>query len=122
MPDAAQANPETGVASSIPDNILEAVAVNNVKTLGEATAHSIALAQQNAVAHQNRVNAIAEAAMSQAIKGLLETDPIEAIANSKMLTGNDTAQQIAQLSAAVSAMQASIKAGQTTPPVTAGGE
>lgn len=99
--------------------LVDSVANANVKTVGEAAAHSMALAMQNSVAHQNRLNILAETAMAQAIKGLQEVDPLEAISTVKALTGNDNSQAIlAQLAALASGQQAA-KIGQSTPPETA---
>lgn len=107
------------VTSALPDDIRESVAVSNLKTLGEALSASITLSVQNAVSHQQRVNAIAEGALQAWTKNMSEVDPIQAVSTLKTLTGNDLAQQLAQLSAAIAQIQQGIKGAQTTPPPTA---
>ncbi len=100
------------------ERIIESVSVGNLKTVGDASAHSMALAMQNAVAHQNRMNVIAEAAIGNVTKRLTEADPIEAISAQKLMSGNDLGQQLAQLLAALASNQQGVKAAGTTPPVT----
>lgn len=102
----------------IPDEIRESVAINNIKTLGESAAFYTQLAMGNAVSHQNRLNVIAETTVGQICKALIEVDPSESVAIQKLLSGNDLAQQLAQLLAALASNQQGVKAAQTTPPVT----
>lgn len=103
------------------ESVVDAVSINNVKTLGEAAAHSTALAFENAVSHQNRMNIIAESAVGNIVKNLTEVDPAQAVAILKATSGNEVAATIAQLAAALSSGQQGTKAAQTTPPVTGGG-
>lgn len=101
--------------------VVDALGINNVKTIGEAAAHSMAIAFENAVAHQNRVNVMAESALGSVVKRMNEVDPAEAVAILKATSGNEVAATIAQLAAALGANQQGVKAAQTTPPVTGGG-
>lgn len=101
------------------ETVVDAVAINNVKTLGEAASHSMALAMENAVSHQNRMNIIAESAVGNIVKNLTEVDPAQAVAILKATSGNEVAATIAQLAAALASNQQSVKAAQTTPPPTA---
>lgn len=101
--------------------VVDAVSINNVKTLGEAAAHSTALAFENAVSHQNRMNVIAESAVGNIIKNLTEIDPAQAVSILKATSGNEVAATIAQLAAALAGGQQTVKAAQTTPPPTGGG-
>lgn len=101
-------------------DIIDSVADSNLKTIAESGAF------YTASLHQIHVNAIAElgaitrAATAKAIKALLENDAEEAASTQKILSGNDLAQQLAQLTAAVASIQQSVKAAQTTPPQTGG--
>lgn len=97
---------------------VDAVGINNVKTIGEAAAAATALSIQNSVAHQNRMNVLAESAMGSIVKKLTEVDITEAVAVLKATSGNEVASGIAQLTAALSSSQQAAKAAQTTPPVT----
>jgi hypothetical protein len=104
----------------INEEIVSSVAIGNVKTIAEAGAHSIALAMENAVAHQNRMNVIAESAVGNIVKNLTEVDPAQAVAILKATSGNEVAATIAQLAAALASNQQGVKAAQTTPPPTGG--
>jgi len=113
--DAANVN----VTSALPDDIRESLAVSNIKTIAEAGAFFMARGFADATAHANRLNILAETAMAQAVKGLQEVDPIEAISTLKMLSGNDVATTLAQLLTSLASGQQAVKSAQTTPPVTA---
>jgi hypothetical protein len=118
------------MADVVNPQAVDAITIGNVKTiaetlaaananLGQMAAHSLGLAMQNSVAQQQALNQISNAVVTQAVNMLLNLDPLEAVGAAKVLTGNDVAQQIAQLAAAVSSVQQQVKAAQTTPPVTA---
>ena len=105
--------------AQIAEEIIDSVAISNLKTVAEVASHSMGLAMQNAVAHQNRLNIVAEAAIGNITKNLTEADPIEAVSILKTLSGNDLAQQLAQLLSALASNQQGAKTAQTTPPPTA---
>ncbi len=56
------------------DSTVETLNTVNLKTVAEAAAHSIALAYENAVAHQGAMNMIREAAIGSIVKNLTEVD------------------------------------------------
>ena len=112
----------------MPEQILDAVAVENVKSIAGGSAFYHNLAMANAVQHQNlaQQNAIAEqaalgVARLAAIKTLVETDPSEAMSTQKMMTGNDVANTMQSLLAALNSGGQGVKAMQTTPPETGKG-
>ncbi len=84
---------------SLNETIVSTLSVNNMKTIGEASAFLTAQAQQQFVAHQSRVNVLAEAGMAKAQELLLTTD-------------------IAESAGLVPLVQQLMKGAQTTPPVT----
>ena len=107
----------------------EVVAAANLKVLGDAPAMAMgmvyqsmaqatALAAQNAVSGQQRMQSISEAATTAAVDKLLHADPVEAVALNKIMTGNDVAAQMQSLLAALNSGQQGVKSAQTTPPVT----
>lgn len=102
-----------------PEKIVESVSVGNLKTIADASAHSMALAMQNAVAHQQAMQQIQLSVVGNITKRLTEVDPAEARSIGKVLTGNDLAEQLAQLSSAIASIQQQMKGAQTTPPPTA---
>jgi len=77
----------------------ESVAAANLKSLGDAPAFYNNLAMANAVAHQNRMNAITEASVGKVIEAIIGVSPSEGGAD-------------------VAALQQLMKGAQTTPPVT----
>ena len=73
----------------------------------------------------NRFNSAMDSAILRAAKGLVEPDIEEGLATVKMDTGYDKSSQgvnlgaiLAQLNAALGAIQQNTKVAQTTPPVT----
>jgi len=100
------------------DTAGDAVGFANVKTVGEGPAFFTNLAFGNAVANQQAMNAIGQAAVGSIVKGLTEIDPAEAASVSKALTGHDTAATITALLAALQSGQIGTKVAQTVPPVT----
>jgi hypothetical protein len=99
-------------------DVVEAVTAANFKTHAEGGAFYLNLAMGDAVAHQRRTHVIAENAMGRVVKDLIEIDPAEAASVSKAVSGNDLAQQIVQLAAALGGGQQGAKVAQTTPPDT----
>lgn len=109
---------------ALPEQIVDSVAIDNVKSIAGGSAFYANLAMANAVQHQNLAaqNAIGEhAAMGiarlAAVKSLVESDPSEAISMNKMMTGNDVASQMQALLAALNSGGQGVKSMQTTPPV-----
>ena len=100
------------------ETTVETINVANLKTVAEMSAHSMGLAMANAVAHQQAMNHVLTAAVGSIVKGLTEVDAIQAMSVMKTLSGNDVAQQIAALTAALASGQQGAKIAQTTPPPT----
>lgn len=86
-------------SSEIVKEMAESVAAANLKSLGDGPAFYHNLSMGNMVAHQNRVNAITEAAMGKVIEAIIGVSPSEGGAD-------------------VAALQQLMKGAQTTPPVT----
>lgn len=108
--------------------ITDSVSSTNLKNLGDnPTLHNAIgiqnalaaqqLAQQNLLAHQNRMNVLAETAVASAIRSVSVTPQEEASAGATE-KGGDQAGQISALLAALSAGQMSAKTAMTTPPQT----
>jgi len=111
------------------DLAMEAVSVGNIKTIAEMAAFATAQSMKHSVEHANRLNILAETYLARALKGADEVDTSEAVANIKLLTGNDIAQQNtaigsalaqvqSQLGAMVAQIQQLMKGAGNTPPVT----
>jgi hypothetical protein len=89
-----------------------------IKAIGEQTAmlsnlayanliNNVNLAQQNAVANQQAMNQIQVAVTGKVINLLTNLSPMEAAAVVKLDTGNDLAEQLADLKAALAAFSSS---------------
>ena len=115
------------------DLAMESVAVGNIKTIAEMAAFTTAQSMKDHVGHSKRLDILAETYLARALKGADEVDTSEAVANIKLLTGNDQAQfntgigaslaQVqAQLGAVLGALQQYAKVAQSTPPETATGK
>jgi len=107
--------------AELDQSTLQAVANGNYKTNAEfvtqALAQAGAMQFQNAVSHQNRVNVLAESALAKMLKNSTELDPEEASAIKKV-DNSDLAKVLAELGAAVSAIQQQLKGAQTSLPET----
>ena len=99
-------------------DIIDVVADVNLKQMGEMHSAQTALMREEAVGHFQRLNKIAEAAVTRGIKGLVEIDPSEARSASQLLTGNAVAQDGLSYSLVASLAQILAKNGGNTPPVT----
>lgn len=101
--------------AQLDQSTLESVANANYKVLAEAPAVLFNQMLSDSVDHRRRVNALSEAALGQALKGMTEVDPTEAIAQVKQLTGNDLAAQISQLAASVATIQETLRTVRPAP-------
>jgi len=112
----------------IPEEIIESIAIDNIKTIAAGPAvnsqfyqglamgnavHNQNLSQQSAISEQSAIG-IARLAT---VKQLIEVDPIESVAVNKILTGNDVASQMQTLLAALNSGAQGVKAQVVTPPV-----
>jgi hypothetical protein len=99
-----------GVASSsvLPDDIRESIAIGNVKSVAEQPSMlsnlayanligNVNLSQQNAVSNQQAVNNLAQTVTGKAVNLVANLNPMEAVAVVKLDTGNDVAEQLADL-------------------------
>ena len=103
---------------ALQESVVDSVSNANFKLLAEGAALAVNLSYQDAVAHQRSVNSLREAALGAALKGLVELDVRESLAQVKALSGNDLGGQIVQLLAALEASQQQAKVAQSTPPET----
>ena len=92
------------------ESILAAVANANFKSMAE-------LGVQNALAHQNRLQILAEKALAKSLESMDTTDVPEGLGIAAAQRG-DLAKVISDLAAALSSVQQGVKTAQTTPPTT----
>jgi len=98
--------------SSLPDDIRESIAIGNVKSVAEQPSmlsnlayanliSNVNLSQQNAVSNQQAMNQLALTVTGKIVNLISNLSPMEAVAVTKLDTGNDIAQQISDLKAAI---------------------
>ncbi|MEM9216681.1 MAG: RebB family R body protein [Cyanobacteria bacterium P01_F01_bin.150] len=100
------------VDSNLPGDIRESIAIANAKSVAEQPAmlsnltysnsiSNINLSQQNAVSNQQALNQLGITVTGKAVNRVSNLSPMEAVAVVKMDTGNDVAEQISDLKAAI---------------------
>jgi hypothetical protein len=105
-------------SSALPDDIRESIAIGNVKSVAEQPAmlanlalanliSNVNLAQQNAVANQQAMNQLMITVVGKVVNLVANLSPMEAVAVVKMDTGNDLAEQLADIKAALAAFSPS---------------
>jgi hypothetical protein len=104
---------------AIDQGVLDSVAGSNFKTLADGPAFFMNSLIADSLTNQRNVNSIREASLSAALHKFASVDIGEAIAENKIATGNDLAQQLAAMGNMVAALQQSMKGAQTTIPTTA---
>lgn len=120
---------EGSVEKQVDPKVIDAVTVNNVKTIGEVASVSMGLAIQNAVANQqlaqqnavasaHRLNELANHATGVLLKRIAEVDVVEAAATVKAGQSGDLSSLMTNLNAALASIQQAVKTAVTTPPVT----
>jgi hypothetical protein len=97
-------------SSALPDDIRESIAIGNVKSVAEQSSmlsnlayanliSNVNLSQQNAVSNQQAMNQLGLTVTGKIVNLVANLSPLEAVAVVKMDTGNDIAEQMADLSA-----------------------
>lgn len=103
--------------SATPDDVREAVVIGNLKSVAEQPAmlsnlafanlvSNVNLSQQNAVSNQQAMNQLALTVTGKIVNLLANLSPLEAAAATHLFTGNETAEDIADLKAADEAFSA----------------
>jgi hypothetical protein len=99
---------------ALPREIIQGIAIANVKSVAEqpATLANLMLAnlvqntnqsQQNAVSNQQNVNGIQQAILSKVVNLLTTLGPLQAMSAQQLLSGNAVAEEISDLKATVAA-------------------
>ena|SRR5215831_5169448 len=119
------------MADVVNPQIVDSVTMDNAKmvagagadaqaSLARVVTSALGILVQDSVASAARRNNMADAAMATVLKSMSEIDPTEAVSTAKTLTST-LPDVLAQLGAAIAAIQQITKEAQTTPPVTSGG-
>ncbi|MEP7218297.1 MAG: RebB family R body protein [Bacteroidota bacterium] len=97
--------------AALPDEITESIAIANTNSIANQPAmlsnlmyanlvQNTNLSQQNAVANQQAMNQLGIAVVGRTVNMITTLSPMEAVAVQKLDTGNDVAEEIANLKAA----------------------
>lgn len=116
-PDRVDFPPPANASSVLPDDIREAIAIGNVKSVAEqssmlsnlAYANLISntnLSQQNAVSNQQGFNQLGVTVTGKSVNLVANLSPMEAVAAVKLDTGNDVAEQLADIKGTIQAFTA----------------
>ncbi len=101
--------------------IIDSVTNSNFKTVAEAAtvglSQALAIQAQNLASHQQRVQLLAEASLSQQLNRMNALDPEEASAIAKV-EKSDLAKIMSELGSQIAAIQQMLKGAQTTLPET----
>ena len=114
-------SPIVATSSALPDDIREAIAIGNVKSVAEQSSmlsnlayanliSNVNLSQQNAVSNQQGLNQLGVTVTGKSVNLVANLSPMEAVAAVKLDTGNDVAEQLADIKGTVQAF--------SPPPVT----
>lgn len=94
--------------SALPDDIRESIAIGNVKSVAEQSSmlsnlayanliSNVNLSQQNAVSNQQAMNQLGLTVTGKVVNLVANLSPMEAVAVVKLDTGNDVAEQLADI-------------------------
>jgi hypothetical protein len=97
--------------SELPDSIIESIAISNVKAVAGQPAmlsnlafanlvNNVNLSQQNAVSHQQAMNQLLLTVTGKVVNLVANLSPLEAEAATHLFTGNEAAEDLADLKAA----------------------
>jgi hypothetical protein len=117
----------TDTTSAIADDIRESIALSSVNSLSGQPANlsnlsygnalgNVNLSQQNTVANQQAMDQVGLSVLGNAIDLISNLSPMEAVAVIKLDTGNDVAEQISDLKAALTDSENSVTPFPPTPP------
>ena len=95
---------------ALSEDIVAAVANSNFKSMAE-------MQLTNQLAHQQRLQILAESSLGTVLERMNTLDPTEAAGIAGVVSA-DLAEKIGELSGAVASAQQLMKGAQTTPPVT----
>jgi len=102
------------MADKVDGQVVDAVTISNVKTIGEAGSFAMASLFQHNVNVARRVDSLSEAHLGKVLESFASADPVEAVAVAKLFKGeSDSA--IASILAQLDASSMGAKIAQSTP-------
>jgi len=102
------------MADKVDPQVVDALTIGNVKTVGEAASFAMASMFQHQVNHARRLDSLAEAHLGKVLKNFASVDPIEAVSASKLFKG-EADSGLASILAQLASGQIGAKTAQSTP-------
>jgi len=102
------------MADKVDGQVVDAVTISNVKTIGEAASFAMGSLFQHNVNVARRVDSLAEAHLGKVLNTFASVDPVESVAVSKLFQGESDS-SIASLLAQLATSQLGVKIAQSTP-------
>jgi hypothetical protein len=102
------------MADKVDPQVVDALTIGNVKTVGEAASFAMASLFQHQVNHARRLDSLAEAHLGKVLNSFASVDPVEAVSTAKLFKGeSDSA--ISSILAQLASGQIGAKVAQSTP-------
>jgi len=102
------------MADQVSPQVVDALTISNVKSVGEAASFAMASLFQHQVNHARRLDSLAEAHLGKVLTSFASTDPVEAVSVAKLFKGeSDSA--ISSILAQLATGQIGAKVAQSTP-------
>ncbi len=102
------------MADKVDPQVVDALTIGNVKTVGEAAAFAMGSLFQHQVNHARRLDSLAEAHLGKVLNTFSSMDPTEAVATSKLFKGESDS-SVASLLAQLASGQMGAKVAASTP-------
>jgi hypothetical protein len=102
------------MADKVDPQVIDALTIGNVKTVGESASFAMASLFQHQVNHARRTDSIAEAHLGKVLNSFASIDPVEAVATAKLFKG-EADSGISSLLAQLASGQIGAKVAQSTP-------
>jgi len=102
------------MADKVDPQVIDALTIGNVKTVGESASFAMASLFQHQVNHARRLDSLAEAHLGKVLNSFASVDPVEAVSTAKLFKGeSDSA--ISSILAQLASGQVGAKIAQSTP-------
>jgi hypothetical protein len=102
------------MAEKVDPQVVDALTIGNVKTVGESASFAMASLFQHQVNHARRTDSIAEAHLGKVLNNFASIDPTEAVATAKLFKG-EADSGLSSLLAQLASGQIGAKTAQSTP-------
>lgn len=102
------------MATKVDPQVVDALTIGNVKTVGESGSFAMASLFQHQVNHARRLDSLSEAHLGKVLNTFASVDPVQSVAVSKLFKG-EADSSIQSLLAQLASSQMGTKIAQSTP-------